>query len=94
VILSMAQAEVTEADRDNLIGEWSDLVVGDRPSGLVSAYLIHDGPYVRVAAVWRSAEAHDAALAEEGAHPAFRVFEAAGADPEHSVMSIVGAFGI
>ncbi len=91
MILSMAHAEVGEADRDNLYGEWSDLKVGEQPDGLVSAYLVTDGGNVRVVAVWHSVEAHDRALADEKTHPAFRVFEAAGLDPEHTVMSVMGS---
>lgn len=90
MILSMAHAEVAEALRENLYGEWSQLVVGEQPDGLVSAYLVTDGEYVRVAAVWRSVEDHDRALGEEKTHPAFRVFEAAGLDHHHTVMSVVG----
>ena len=93
MILSMAHAEVAEADRENLLGEWSDLVVGERPDGLVSAYLVTDGDYLRVAAVWRSLEAHDRALDDEKTHPAFKVFEAAGVDPQHAVMKVVGSLG-
>lgn len=93
MILSMAHAEAGEADRDNLFGEWSDLVVGDQPDGLVSAYLVTDGDYVRVAAVWDSVEAHDRALNDEQTHPAFKVFEAAGLDPQHTVMKVMGSLG-
>lgn len=93
MILSMAHAEVVEADRDNLYGEWSDLIVGEQPDGLLSAYLVTDAQYVRVAAVWESVEAHDRALADEKTHPAFRVFEAAGSDPHHTVMKVVGTLG-
>lgn len=93
MIFSMAHAQVAEADRENVFGEWSDLVVGEKPSGLVSAYLVTDGEYVRVAAVWESMEAHDRALDDERTHPAFRVFEAAGLDPHHAVMRVMGSFG-
>ena len=54
MIFSIAHAEVADADRDNLYTEWSDLVVGAKPDGLVAAYLVADGEYVRVAAVWDS----------------------------------------
>lgn len=91
MILSMAHASVAEADRQNLYGEWSDLVVGAKPDGLVSAYLLADGEHVRVAALWISLEAHDRARDEENTHPAFKVFEAAGLDPLHSVMHVMGA---
>ncbi len=93
MILSMAHAEAGEADRDNLFGEWSDLVVGEQPDGLVSAYLVADGDYVRVAAIWDSTEAHDRALHDEQTHPAFKVFEAAGLDPQHTVMKVMGSLG-
>lgn len=93
MILSMAHAEIPNADHDNLVGEWSDLVVGDRPAGLVAAYLVTDGDYLRVAAVWKSVEDHDRALHEEKTHPAFQVFEAAGADPHHVVMRVMGSIG-
>ena len=93
MILSMAHAEIPGVDHDHLAGEWSDLVVGDRPEGLVAAYLLTDGNYLRVAAVWRSAEDHDRALDEEKSHPAFQVFEAAGADPHHAIMRVIGSLG-
>ncbi len=94
MILSMAHAEVPEADHDNMLGEWSDLVVGDRPEGLVAAYLLRDGNILRVAAVWKSAAHHDRALNDEKTHPAFQVFEAAGADPHHEVMSVMGSLHV
>ncbi len=86
----MAHAEVAEASRDNLYGEWSDLMVGDKPDGLLSAYLVADDDHVRVAALWESVEAHNRALHDEKTHPAFKVFEAAGLDPQHSVMDVMG----
>jgi hypothetical protein len=92
VILSMAHAQVAEAEHDNMLGEWSDLVVGEKPDGLVAAYLVSDGDNLRIASVWHNADAHDRALQEEGTHPAFKVFEAAGLDHEHSVMRVIGSF--
>jgi len=89
----MAHAAVAEADRDNLYGEWSEVRVGEKPDGLVSAYLLADGDHVQVAAVWHSIEAHNQALHDEQTHPAFRVFEAAGLDPQHSVMEVMGSIG-
>ncbi len=89
----MAHAEVGAAEQDNLYGEWSDLIVGEKPDGLVAAYLLTDGDQVRVAAVWHSVEAHNRALGEEKTHPAYKVFEAAGLDPQHTVMTVVGSLG-
>jgi hypothetical protein len=91
LIISMAHAEVPEGDHAHVLGEWSDLVVGERPDGLVAAYLLRDGGYLRVAAVWRSVEHHDRALYEERCHPAYQVFEAAGVDPHHVVMNVMGS---
>ncbi len=93
MILSLAHAPVEDASRDNLFGAWSDLVVGDRPNGLIDCYLLEDEGVVQVAAIWESAEAHDRAIGEERTHPAFVVFEASGLDPTHSVFSIVGRLG-
>lgn len=93
MILSLAHAPVEEASRDNLFGAWSDLVVGDRPNGLIDCYLLEDEDVVQVAAIWESAEAHDRAIGKERTHPAFVVFEASGLDPTHSVFSIVGRLG-
>lgn len=91
LILSMAHAEVTQATRDNLYGEWSELIVGARPDGLVSCYLVEDADSVRVMAVWSDLGSHDRALADEGTHPAFAVFEAAGVDPQHTVLTVLGS---
>lgn len=93
MILSLAHAPVEDASRDNLFGAWSDLVVGDRPNGLIDCYLLEDEGVVQVAAIWESAEAHDRAIGEERTHPAFAVFEASGLDPTHSVFNIVGRLG-
>jgi len=93
MILSLAHAPVDAASRDNLFGAWSDLVVGERPDGLVDCYLLEADGVVQVAAIWESAEAHDRAIAEERTHPAFAVFEASGLDPTHTVFEVVGHLG-
>ena len=91
MILSMAHAAVPEATHGNLMGEWSDLVVGDRPEGLVAAYLLSDGDNLQVAAIWESIDHHERAMADEKSHPAYAVFEAAGADPHHVTMKVIGS---
>lgn len=90
MILSIAQAPVDEAAKDNLFGAWSDLVVGDRPDGLVDCYLLESDGVVQVAAVWKSLDHHDAALTGDESHPASLVFAACGVDPSHSVFAILG----
>lgn len=90
MILSIAQASVDEAARDNLFGAWSDLVVGDRPDGLVDCYLLESDGMVQVAAVWASLDKHDDALTGDETHPAALVFAACGVDPIHTVFEVLG----
>ena len=90
MILSLAHAPVGEATDHNLYGAWSDIVVGDRPAGLVDCYLLYGDGLVQVAAVWESDDAHEAALGDEKNHPAYALFEAAGLDPVHRVFEVVG----
>ena len=91
MILSIAHAEADEAAHANVFGAWSNLVVGDRPDGLVDSYLLRAGGKVQVVAVWESLEHHDRAIHEEGAHPAYVVFEASGLDCSHEVLDVVGS---
>ena len=59
MIMSIAQAPVDEASHVNVFGAWSDLIVGERPTGLVDCYLLEADGVVQVAAVWRSIDDHD-----------------------------------
>lgn len=93
MILSIAQAEVDQATKDNLFGAWSNLVVGSRPDGLVNCYLLESDGMVQVAAVWVSLDHHDAALAGDPTHPGALVFSACGVDPTHSILEVVGHLG-
>jgi hypothetical protein len=90
VILSIAEAAVDQAARDNLFGVWSDLVVGDRPDGLVGCYLLESDGTVQVAAIWSSRDQHDAALHGDEVHPASLLFAACGVDPDHTVYEVLG----
>jgi len=89
MILSFAHAPVDEATSANVFGAWSDLVVGDRPEGLIECYLLEGEGVVQVAAIWASVDHHDRALGEEQNHPAFAVFEASELDPTHTVFWVV-----
>lgn len=40
MILSMAHAQVDDAADANVFGEWSNLVGGARPDGLLNCYLV------------------------------------------------------
>ena len=90
MILSIAHAEVDDATHANVFGAWSDLVVGNKPDGLVDSYLLRSGGKVQVVAVWESLEHHDSAIHEDTTHPAYVVFEASGLDCSHEVLEVVG----
>ncbi len=93
MILSIAHASTDDAVDTNLFGAWSDIVVGERPAGLVDCYLLQGDGSVQVAAVWASIEDHDRAVDDGLNHPAFGFFEACGLDPVHSVYNVIGRLG-
>ena len=91
MILSISRAEVEGSDYYDLLGEWSNMVVLDHPAGLVDCWFAHVPGRVEIIAVWEDRQAHERALSEARAHPAYRVFEAAGAhDVEHEVLDVLG----
>ena len=92
MIVSIAHARTDEAAQANVFGAWSDLVVGNRPEGLVDCYLLksHDDDAVQIVAVWDSIDHHDRAVHDDGTHPAYAVFEAAGLDCTHTVLDVMG----
>lgn len=90
MIVSIAHAPVDSASSANVYGAWSDLLVGERPSGLVDCYLLEAEGAVQIVAIWARAEDHDRAIGEERSHPAFAVFEASGLDPTHSILKVIG----
>jgi len=93
MIMSLAHASVGESEQLNVFGAWSNLTVGTRPEGLVDCYLLETDGVVQIAAIWKSVDDHDRAIHEEANHPAYAVFEASGADPTHSVFTVVGRLG-
>jgi hypothetical protein len=93
MILSMAHAQMDDAAHADVLGEWSKLVVGARPGGLLNCYLVRAEHEIRVLAFWASEEDHDRALGDEKNHPAYAVFEAAGLDATHTVLSVMGDLG-
>lgn len=90
MILSVAHAAIDEASSAHLLAEWSNLLVGDRPAGLIDCYLVKGEGIVQVVATWTDADDHNRALEDEQSHPAFAVFEAAGLDPTHTVFEVMG----
>lgn len=91
MIISIAHADADDATHANVFGAWSNLVVGNRPDGLVDSYLLKAGATVQVIAVWESLEHHDRAAHEDRAHPAYLVFEASGLDCTHEVLDVIGS---
>jgi hypothetical protein len=90
VLYPVAEAEVAEAESHNVFGAWSDLVVGEQPSGLVETYLLQGDDRWQIVSVWHDAESLDRALGEERTHPANAVFDAAGIDYRHMRMRVAG----
>lgn len=90
MILSVAHASMEEADNTNMFGIWSNLVVGDRPGGLLDAYLLQGDGVVYVHSFWQSRAAHDEAMDSASDHPALGFFEACGLDPTHVVYDVIG----
>jgi hypothetical protein len=90
VIFAVAEAEVAEADSHHLAGAWSNLVVGNQPTGLVESYLLSGDGVWRVISVWDDVDSLNRALGEEGIHPANAVFDAVGIACRHTSMHVVG----
>lgn len=90
MILSVAHASVDDPDADYIFGAWSNIVVGERPDGLIDCYLSRGEDVVHMFSVWDSVEAHDRAIDEKGSHPTFGFFEACGLDPTHEIYDVVG----
>lgn len=93
MILSIASAAVDEPDAEYIYSAWSDMIVGDRPEGLVDCYLSKTDEVLQMVSLWDSAETHDRALSDRETHPALGVFAACGVEPEHSTYNVIGHLG-
>lgn len=90
MILSIAHASVSDPAADYIFGAWSDIVVGERPNGLVDCYLSKGDGVIQMVSIWENEEGHDRAINEAGNHPAYGFFEACGIDPTHTVYHVIG----
>ena len=90
MILSIARVSIHEERHDHLFAAWSDMVALDHPPGLLECLLTQAEDRIEVVALWRDRGAHDAALASEGSHPAYRIFEATGTPAELEVVEVRG----
>lgn len=86
----MANASVEDPTAEYIFGAWSNIVVGDRPEGLVDCYLTSAEGVISMVSVWETAEDHDRALEEKGNHPAYGFFEACGLDPVSTTYEVIG----
>ena len=69
MILSMAHASVEDPSAEYIFGAWSDIVVGERPDGLIDCYLSRGDGVVHMVSIWTSIEDHDRAMVEAKNHP-------------------------
>jgi hypothetical protein len=69
---------------------WSDMVTMDHPRGLIECWLTRGDDRIEVVALWQVREAHDAAAADLGSHPAYRVFDATDATARHELLDVMG----
>ena len=90
MILSMAQAPVDDPTAEYIFGAWSDIVVGERPAGLIDCYLSQGDGTLQMMSIWDSVEDHDRAVEETQNHPAFGFFEACGLDPRQTIHTVIG----
>lgn len=90
MILSTAHAPVDDPTAKHILGAWSDIVVGQRPGGLIDCYLCQGDGLLQMVSIWESLEHHDRALEEKRNHPALGFFEACGVDPDHHVQHVIG----
>ena len=86
----MAHASVEDPTAEYIFGAWSNIVVGERPDGLVDCYLSQGGGVVHMVSIWTSIEDHDRAMEEEKNHPAFGFFAACGLDPNQTTYEVIG----
>jgi len=90
LILSIAHASVADPTADHIFGAWSDIVVEERPHGLLDCYLTQGDGVIYMVSIWESVEDHDRAIEEKTNHPAYGFFEACGLDPTQATYQVIG----
>lgn len=90
MILSIAHASVDDPDAEYIFGAWSNLVVGERPVGLVDCYLSRGDTEVYMVSVWEDAEAYERAVEDQESHPDYGFFDACGLEPTHTAYDVIG----
>jgi hypothetical protein len=90
VIISMAHATVDDPEAAYIFGAWSNIVVGERPEGLIDCYLSRGDNILQMISIWNTIADHDRALKETKNHPTFGFFEACGLDPSQTIQQVIG----
>lgn len=88
--MSIAHASVDDPDADYIFGAWSNMVVGQRPDGLIDCYLSRGDDVVYMISVWDDAASYDRAMGDRDSHPDYGFFEACGLEPTSTVYEVVG----
>lgn len=88
--MSIAQASVDDPGADYIFGAWSNIVVGQRPEGLIDCYLSQGDQVVYMVSVWQDSEAYDRAMADRESHPDYGFFEACGLEPTNIIYDVIG----
>ncbi len=92
MIVAIAEANVEDSESHHLTAAWSNFVVGDKPAGLVDCLFLEGDQGWLVISTWEDEAALIAAESDEGAHPAYVVFDAASTEVTHRSLKLVGRF--
>lgn len=88
--MSIAHAAVDDPEADVIFGAWSNMVVGDRPDGLVDCYLSQGDDGVYMVSMWEDKDSYDRALLDRESHPDYGFFEACGLEPTSTTYEVIG----
>lgn len=90
MIVSIARVLVAEAEHAHLHAEWSNMVIADHPVGMIECWLLKGDGHIEIVSLWHDRDTHDAAAALAGAHPAYRIFDAADTTAEFRLVDVIG----
>jgi len=90
LITSIARAAVDDPDADYIFGAWSNMVVGERPKGLIDCYLSQGDKILYMVSVWEDNDAYDRALEDRESHPDYGFFRACGLEPTQALYDVIG----
>ncbi len=88
--MSIAHASVDDPDAEYIFGAWSNMVVGERPDGLIECYLSRGDAVVYMISVWADTDSYERARGDRDTHPDYGFFEACGLEPTSTVYDVIG----